>query len=125
MKKRILLAEDHPKTRQVMREELDLLGYEVMVAQNGLEAVDAATSQLPDLIIMDIRMPNMDGLQATKQIRQNPTTQAIPILAATAKAVTGDKEECLAIGCTDYIAKPFTHKELDAAIKKLLGSNVD
>ncbi len=125
MKKRILLVEDHPKTMQVMREELDLLGYEVVVAKNGLEALETAGLKLPDLIIMDIRMPNMDGLQVTSQIRQNPKTQAIPILAATAKALTGDKETCLASGCSDYLAKPFTHRELDAAIRKLLSAHSD
>ena len=75
----------------------------------------------PDLIIMDIHMPKMDGLEAASRIRKNPKTQTIPILAATAKALPEDREMCLANGCNDYIAKPFTHRELDDAIKKLLG----
>ncbi len=120
MKKRILLVEDHPATIDVMRQELEFLGYEVTMAKNGIEAVEMATSELPDLIVMDIRLPKMDGLQVTSQIRKNPKTQAIPILAATVKALPGDREECLASGCDDYIAKPFTHKELGAAIEKLL-----
>jgi len=69
---------------------------------------------------MDVHMPVMDGLQAACQIRQEPKTQSIPILAATAKAMSGDREQCLASGCNDYIAKPFTHRELGPAIKKLL-----
>ena len=120
MKKRILLVEDHPATIDVMRQELKFLGYEVTVAKDGIEAVEMATSELPDLIVMDIRLPKMDGLQVTSQIRKNPKTQAIPILAATVKSLPGDREECLASGCDDYIAKPFTHKELGAAIEKLL-----
>jgi CheY-like chemotaxis protein len=120
MKKRILLAEDDPGTVDVMQTELACLGYEVIVAKNGMEAVTLAASQCPDLIVMDIRMPKMDGLEAATQIRQNPETRAIPIVAATAKAMPGDREKCLASGCNGYIAKPFTHRELGAAIKDLL-----
>lgn len=120
MKRRILLVEDNPGTIEVVREELELLGYEVTVAENGVAAVEMATSQLPDLIIMDIRMPKMDGLQAAARIRQDPRSRSIPILAATAKAMPGDREQCLASGCDAYLAKPFTHRELDAAIKRLL-----
>lgn len=120
MKKRILLVEDNAATIDVMRQELEFLGYEVTVAENGVEGVEMAISQLPDLIIMDIRMPKMDGFRAASKIRKNPKTHATPILAATAKALPGDREKCLASGCDDYIAKPFTHRELGAAIKKLL-----
>ena len=79
-----------------------------------------AVAELPDLIVMDVHMPLMDGLQAASQIRKEPKTQSIPILAATAKAMSGDREKCLASGCNGYLAKPFTHRELDAAIKKLV-----
>lgn len=120
MKKRILLVEDDPGTIDVMRQELEFLGYEVTVAENGVEAVEMAISQLPDLIVMDIRMPKMDGLQAASLIRSNPKTKDIPILAATVNALPGDREKCLASGCDGYIAKPFTHKELGAAVEKLL-----
>ncbi|MFQ5684635.1 MAG: response regulator [Candidatus Binatia bacterium] len=120
MKKRILLAEDDPATIDVVKQELVLLGYEVTVAENGLDAVERAFSELPHLIVMDMHMPKMDGLEAASRIREDPKTQAIPILAATAKAMPGDRESCLASGCDDYIAKPFTHKQLGAAIEKLL-----
>jgi CheY-like chemotaxis protein len=120
MKQRILLVEDNPGTIDVMRQELEVLGYDVTVAKNGVEAVEMATTLLPDLIVMDIIMPKMDGLQAATQIRQNSKTQAIPILAATAMAMPGDREKCLAGGCDGYIAKPFTYRELGAAIQKLL-----
>ena len=120
MKKHILLVEDHQATIDLMSQELEFLGYEVMVAQNGLEAVQVAFSELPALIVMDIALPKMDGLQAASRIRKNPKTQQIPILAATAKALPGDREKCLASGCDDYLAKPFTHRELGGCIERLL-----
>lgn len=119
-KKRILLVEDNPAAMDVMQKELEFLGYRVILATDGAEAVKAASAQSPDLIVMDILMPNMDGLEAVSKIRTDPKTKRIPILAATAKAMPGDREHCLASGCDDYLAKPFTHKELDAAVKKLL-----
>lgn len=120
MQTRILLVEDDPGTVELMQQELEVLGYEVTVAENGVDAVNMAISQLPDLIVMDIRLPKMDGLQAATLIRGNPNTGNIPILAATVNALAGDREKCLAAGCNDYIAKPFTHRELGAAIKRLL-----
>ena len=120
MKRKILLVEDNPATVDVILKELEFLGYESIVAEDGKEGVDKAASQMPDLIIMDISLPKMDGLEATSMIRKNPKTKSIPVLAATARALPGDKEKCLQAGCDDYIAKPFTHRELGAAIKKLL-----
>ncbi len=120
MKKRVLLVEDHPDTIDVMSLELEVLGYEVTVAKNGLEAVEMATSQHPDIIVMDILLPKMDGLQAASRIRQNPKTQRIPILAATALFRDEDRERCLASGCDDHMAKPFTHRELGNRIDRLL-----
>ena len=120
MKKRVLLVEDHPDTIDVMSTELEVLDYEVTVAKNGLEAVEMASSELPDLIVMDILLPKMDWLQATARIRQNPKTQAIPILAATALCRDQDRANCIASGCDDHIPKPFTHRELGARIHRLL-----
>lgn len=125
MKKRILLAEDHPGTIEVMQQELEVLGFEVIVAQNGLEAVEKATAESPDLIVMDMLMPKMDGFQAAASIRQNPKTKGIPILAATALARPGDREKCLESGCDGYIAKPFTHRQLGAAIERILEPRAD
>lgn len=120
MKKRILLVEDHEATVEVMRTELELLGYNVITATDGDKAVEIAASGCPDLIVMDMAMPKMDGFQAASEIRKNPKTQDIPILAATAKAMTGDREKCLAAGCDAYLAKPFTYKELGSHIDALL-----
>ena len=119
-KKRILLVEDNPATVDVVQKELEFLGYDAITADTGDKAVAMAEEHLPDLIIMDISLPGMDGLQATALIRKNPKTQSIPVLAATARALPGDREKCIQSGCTDYIAKPFTHRELGAALKRIL-----
>jgi len=113
-------VEDNPATMEVMQQELEVLGYDVAIAKDGAEAVEMAGSELPDLIIMDMLMPKMDGSEATSRIRKNPKTQAIPILAATAKALPEDRDKCLASGCDDYLAKPFSYRELHDAIEKLL-----
>jgi two-component system, cell cycle response regulator DivK len=120
VKKKILLVEDNPATIEVVQKELEFLGYDTLTADDGGEAVEMAAAHLPDLIIMDISLPKIDGLEATALIRKNPQTQSIPILAATARALPGDREKCLQGGCNDYIAKPFTHRELGAALRKLL-----
>ena len=125
MKKRILLVEDHPGTIEVMQLELEVLGFEVVVAQNGLEAVETATAESPDLIVMDMLMPKMDGFQAAASIRQSPKTKDIPILAATALARPGDREKCLESGCEGYSAKPCTHRKLGAAIQRILEPRAD
>ena len=125
MKSLILLVEDNEATIDVMQKQLEFLGYRVGIARNGVEAVASAIAEPPDLIVMDMHMPVMDGLQAASQIRTEPKIQSIPILAATAKAMSGDKERCLASGCDDYIAKPFTHRQLQVAIQRLLNKSTD
>jgi CheY-like chemotaxis protein len=120
MKKRVLLVEDHPDMIDVVSLELELLGYDVSIAKNGLEAVEMATAEPPDLIVMDILLPKMDGFEASTRIRKHPRTQTVPILAATALCRDKDRANCLASGCDDYIAKPFTHKELGSHIHRLL-----
>jgi CheY-like chemotaxis protein len=113
-------VEDHGDMLEVLIYQLQFLGYEPMAAKNGLEAVELAASENPDLIVMDILLPKLSGLDATLQIRNDPRTQSIPILAATAKAMPGDYEQCLAAGWDGYLAKPFTHVELGHAIKEIL-----
>lgn len=120
MKKRVLLVEDHPDTIAVMSLELEVLGYDVTVATNGLEAVEMATSTPPDLIVMDILLPKLDGLAASAIIRGNPKTRNIPILAATALCRDQDRANCLASGCNDHLGKPFTYRQLGARIDRLL-----
>ncbi len=125
MKKKILIVDD----------DLDMLNlyqailrdvFETILATNGREAVDMAGTQLPDLVLMDIMLPEMDGLEATRLIRENPKTRSIPILAVTALSSRKDKEKCLQSGCDDYLSKPFTkftRLQLCSRIEKLLKSN--
>ncbi len=120
MKKKILIVDDNPYMLQVLQLQLEDRDYETILATDGKQAVDMAAAHLPDIILMDILMPEMDGLQATRMIRQNPQTRSIPILAMTALDSSKAKEECLNNGCDDYIAKPFTATQLESRISKLL-----
>ena len=115
-KRRILLVEDIESTIDIAARQLECLGYEVAIARNGLEALAKLAEHAPDLIVMDIQLPQMGGFEAVGHIRGTPHLRDIPILAATAKALKGDEEKCLAAGCDGYIAKPFTHRQLETAI---------
>ncbi len=119
MKKKILLVEDNPDLNKILQLLLKNL-YDTILAMNGKQTVDIATAQLPDLIVMDVMMPQMNGLQAARLIRENPKTRSIPILALTAGVSRINEEECFLFGCDDYIPKPFTYKQLVPRIEKLL-----
>jgi len=119
MKKKILIAEDNLAVNKALQLILEPR-YETIPAMDGKQAVEFAATQLPDLILMDIIMPVMNGYQATRLIRQNPKTHSIPILAVTALDGPIYEEECSQNGCDDYIAKPFTTKDLVPCIEKLL-----
>jgi CheY-like chemotaxis protein len=120
MKKKVLLVEDHQDIIDLMTLELDILGYEVTLARDGLEAVKMATSEPFDVIILDILLPKLDGFEAAARIRAHPRTHNTPILAATALYRDKDRARCLASGCNDHIAKPFTHRQLQARLDDLL-----
>jgi CheY-like chemotaxis protein len=120
MRKRVLLVEDHPDTSDIIQRELSVVGYDVLIAEDGQQAVAFAAHLLPDVIVMDMKLPKLSGHEATMRIRENPKTAEIPILAATALTGPGEREKCLAAGCNDYLAKPFTYRELDQAIRKIL-----
>ncbi|NEP84902.1 MAG: response regulator, partial [Okeania sp. SIO3B3] len=108
----ILMAEDNEANISSYGDYLRLRGYQLVVARNGLEAVDMARTINPDLILMDIQMPEMDGLEATQQIRNEPNLANTPIIALTALAMAGDKERCLAAGANAYLSKPIALKRL-------------
>ncbi|MCP4283477.1 MAG: response regulator, partial [Gammaproteobacteria bacterium] len=116
---RILLAEDNSINQQLALRTLERLGYRADVAGNGVEALDALRQKLYDVILMDVQMPEMDGLEATRQIRKEFQTEAQPrIIAVTANAMQGDREECLSAGMDDYISKAFEVQELMNALEK-------
>ena len=99
MNKRILVVEDQEDNRQILRDLLGNAGYELTEAENGEEAIAAVAKQRPDLILMDIQLPLMDGYEATRRIRTNPDLNSVPIIAVTSYALTGDETKALAAGC--------------------------
>lgn len=116
----ILLAEDNEANTQTLSDYLQGIGYEMIMAKDGKEAVQLSQRRKPDLILMDIQMPELDGLSATQQIRANPRTANIPIIAITALAMSGDREKCLAAGVSYYMTKPVNLKKLATIINALL-----
>lgn len=121
---KILLVEDNEMNRDMLARRLERKGYEVVIAIDGQEAVRMAQSLTPDLILMDIRLPVMDGWEAMRQIKIIPETQSIPIIALTAHAMAGDMEKCLDAGCDDYDTKPIDLPRLLEKMQALL-NNLD
>jgi len=118
--KKALIVEDHPDTVEFLTLQLERLGFTVISASNGKEGVKKAIEENPNLILMDIMMPVMDGREATRIIRSNPETQDIPILASTVLSEESDLKSCIEAGCNGYIVKPFAPNELVSRIKGLL-----
>jgi two-component system, cell cycle response regulator DivK len=117
---KILIVDDNPDVREVLQCQLKMLGYLVISAENGYVAIEKAIAEQPDLILMDIMMPEMDGWQASRAVRANPDTKDIPILAATAMCRRADLNACLEAGCNGYIVKPFTMMELAQKVGDLI-----
>ena len=120
MSKRILVVEDQPDNRRILRDLLGNAGYELIEAETGEEALIALEAQRPDLILMDIQLPVMDGYEATRRIRSNPELKSIPIIAVTSYALAGDEAKALAVGCNAYITKPFSPRALLAKVQEHL-----
>ncbi|MFN9763062.1 MAG: PAS domain S-box protein [Pseudanabaena sp.] len=118
----ILLAEDNEANIQTFISYLNAINYRVIVAKNGEEAVTLAKENSPDIILMDVQMPIMDGLEATKQIRRDPNLINTPIIALTALAMEGDRDRCIAAGANEYLSKPIKLKQLATVIQQLLSS---
>ena len=116
----ILVAEDNEASLNTLASYLTAKGYQLLLAKNGVEAVKLAISERPDIILMDIQMPGMDGLEATHLIRQNPDLERVPILALTALAMEGDRDRCLAAGASDYLTKPVKLREIVQRIERIL-----
>lgn len=117
---KILLVEDNEINRDMLSRRLQRKGYEVAIASDGVEAVEKALSERPDLVLMDLHMPILDGWQATQQIKANPQTQMIPVIALTADAIAGEREKAIAAGCDDYDTKPVDLPQLVAKMTRLL-----
>jgi two-component system cell cycle response regulator DivK len=122
MPKKILVVEDAEDNRQILRDLLGMAGYDMVEAHDGAQGVAMAAEHRPDLILMDIQMPVMDGYEATRQIKANPELKAIPIMAVTSYALSGDEQKTRDAGCDAYIAKPYSPRQMLAKVREILGS---
>jgi len=120
MSKCILVVEDQEDNRQILRDLLGNAGYELTEAENGEEAIAAVGRRRPDLILMDIQLPVMDGYEATRQIRTNPDLRSVPIIAVTSYALAGDEDKAFAAGCDGYVTKPYSPRDLLAKVRVYL-----
>jgi two-component system cell cycle response regulator DivK len=118
---RILLVEDNAMNRDMLMRRLARKGYEVLVAEDGAQAIETAREEQPDLILMDMSLPEIDGWEATRRLKADPATQPIPIIALTAHAMVSDKEKAMRAGCDDYDSKPVDLKRLLTKIAGQLG----
>ena len=119
---KILLVEDNEMNRDMLSRRLERKGFEVVIAVDGQQGVDLAGSESPALILMDLSLPVIDGWEATRQIKADPATQNIPVIALTAHAMAGDEQKAREAGCDDYDTKPVDIKRLLEKIGKFLGS---
>ena len=124
MNKRILVIEDQEDNRRIVRDLLSSVGYEIIEAVTGEDGVTAAATHVPDLILMDIQLPGLDGYDATRRIKANPALRHIPIIAVTSYALSGDDVKAFAAGCDGYVSKPFSPRALLVKIREFLQDTV-
>jgi two-component system alkaline phosphatase synthesis response regulator PhoP len=117
---KVLVIENHTDMREMLVRILDLMGYIAIASRNGKEGVEKALAEKPDLILMDIMMPEISGWETTRILRDNPQTKDIPVLAATVLFRASDLQKCITVGCNDYIVKPFTVGQLRRKIERLI-----
>ncbi len=120
MTKRILMVEDTEDNRQIVRDLMASVGYDLIEAEDGAAGVAMAAEHRPDLILMDIQLPVLDGYEATRRIKANPELRHIPILAVTSYALSGDHVKAIEAGCDGYVTKPFSPRELLATVRRFL-----
>ena len=118
--KKILIVEDHADMRELLAWQIELMGFVPIAAKYAQEGVERAVAEKPDLILMDVMMPGMDGREAVRRLRAQPETKDIPILAATALFRSSDLKSCLDAGCNGYIVKPFTFQELQVKLREFI-----
>jgi two-component system, cell cycle response regulator DivK len=116
----ILVVEDQMDNRQILRDLLGNAGYQLVEAENGEEALAAVGRQRPDLILMDIQLPVMDGYEATRRLKADPATKSIPIIVVTSYALSGDEGKARAAGCDAYVTKPYSPRQLLAKVREFL-----
>ncbi|GBE57110.1 polar-differentiation response regulator DivK [bacterium BMS3Abin01] len=119
-RKKILVVEDNEMNLELVTDILEAEGYEVIQAANGNDALESANSQQPDLILMDIQLPEMDGLEVTRLLKSNESTRQIKVVALTAHAMRGDEEKARSAGCSGYIPKPINTREFASVIRGYL-----
>ncbi|MCH7865079.1 MAG: response regulator [Proteobacteria bacterium] len=122
---KILLVEDNEMNRDMLSRRLTRKGFDVIVAVDGMECLSLAASERPDLILMDMSLPGMDGWEATRRVKAAPETNHIPVIALTAHAMSSDREKALEAGCDDYDTKPVELERLLGKIERLLESNAE
>ncbi len=120
MSKRILVVEDQEDNRQILRDLLGSVGYEMTEAWDGEAGIAAVKEQRPDLILMDIQMPLLDGYEATRRIKADPELKSIPIIVVTSYALSGDEGKAREAGCDAYVTKPYSPRQLLAKIREFL-----
>jgi two-component system cell cycle response regulator DivK len=120
MSKRILVVEDQEDNRQIIRDMLTFTDCEIIEAESGERALAAIARQRPDLILMDIQLPGMDGYEATRRIKADPALRSIPIIAVTSYALSGEEQKARAAGVDDYVPKPYSPRQLLAKIRQYL-----
>ena len=118
--KRILAVDDQEDNRRILRDLLTSAGFEVIEATTGEEAVTQAEAHVPDLILMDIQLPGIDGYEATRRIKGNPALRAIPLIVVTSYALSGDETKAFAAGADAYVSKPFSPRALLAKVREFL-----
>jgi two-component system cell cycle response regulator DivK len=123
--KRILYIEDNFQNKRLVKKILNAKGYEVLDAEDGLTGVELAHNEMPDLILMDINIPGIDGMEATARLKNSPQTAAIPVIALTANAMRGDREKIIAAGCDEYLQKPINNTKLVDTVRLFIGAADD
>jgi two-component system cell cycle response regulator DivK len=119
---KVLLVEDNEMNRDMLSRRLMRRGFEVIFAVDGEQGVDAARREKPDIILMDLSLPVMDGWEATRRVKSDDATRSVPVIALTARAMVGDREKAMEAGCDDYDTKPVEFDRLIGKIERLLGS---
>lgn len=117
---KVLIVEDNEMNRDMLSRRLQRKGYDIEIAEDGQAGVNAAIAGKPDIVLMDMSLPIMDGWEATRQLKANPDTQSIPVIALTAHAMAGDRQKALDAGCDDYDTKPVNLKSLLEKMETLL-----